>query len=228
MKAEDIVVGLVALNDKELIGRTRLQKITYLLDRCGAEFGLPFEYYRYGPLFVRACGWSERCAGRRAHRGRRKAGTPQGALRSFQDGGGAAEDSREPPGRTGCFPAGAHEIRFGFRSGTCRHHCLPAGRVALLRQEQGYCRQHNKRSCKGNEAAQIAQGDAGTTRKGARLAGRIRPCGSAGPSRRPIAPHLTLPPTPPVETGRTARGCRRENRNRFPPKSNVTTGSWPG
>ncbi len=49
MKAEDIVVGLVALNDKELIGRTRLQKITYLLDRCGAEFGLPFEYYRYGP-----------------------------------------------------------------------------------------------------------------------------------------------------------------------------------
>ncbi len=49
MNAEEIVVGLVALNDQELIGRTRLQKMTYLLDRCGAEFGLPFEYYRYGP-----------------------------------------------------------------------------------------------------------------------------------------------------------------------------------
>ena len=49
MNAEEIVVGLVALNDKELVGRTRLQKTIYLLDRCGAEFGLPFEYYRYGP-----------------------------------------------------------------------------------------------------------------------------------------------------------------------------------
>ena len=39
----------VALNGGELIGRTRLQKTIYLLDRCGAEFGLPFEYCRYGP-----------------------------------------------------------------------------------------------------------------------------------------------------------------------------------
>ena len=49
MNAEDIAVGLVALNGGELVDRTRLQEVAYLLDRCGAEFGLPFEYYRYGP-----------------------------------------------------------------------------------------------------------------------------------------------------------------------------------
>ncbi len=46
MKAEDVVVNLIKLNDRELIGRTRLQKEAYLLDRCGAEFGLSFTYYQ--------------------------------------------------------------------------------------------------------------------------------------------------------------------------------------
>ena len=49
MNAEDIVVALIALNDGKLIGRTRLQKEAYLLDRCGADFGLQFTYHHYGP-----------------------------------------------------------------------------------------------------------------------------------------------------------------------------------
>ena len=49
MNAEDIVVDLIALNGGELVGRTRLQKGAYLLHRCGANFGLPFIYYHYGP-----------------------------------------------------------------------------------------------------------------------------------------------------------------------------------
>ena len=49
MNAEDIVVDLVALNGGELVGRTRMQKQAYLLDRCGAEFGLLFIYHHYGP-----------------------------------------------------------------------------------------------------------------------------------------------------------------------------------
>ena len=50
MNAEDIAAGLIALHeDKELIGRTRLQKEAYLLHRCGANFDLPFTYHHYGP-----------------------------------------------------------------------------------------------------------------------------------------------------------------------------------
>lgn len=49
MNAEDIVVGLITLNGGELVGRTRLQKQAYLLDRCGANFGLPYTYHHYGP-----------------------------------------------------------------------------------------------------------------------------------------------------------------------------------
>ncbi len=49
MNVEEIVTGLVALNGGELIGRTRLQKQAYLLDRCGANFGLRFIYHHYGP-----------------------------------------------------------------------------------------------------------------------------------------------------------------------------------
>ena len=60
MKAEDVVVNLIKLNDRELIGRTRLQKEAYLLDRCGAEFGLSFTYYYYGPYsFELADGWED-------------------------------------------------------------------------------------------------------------------------------------------------------------------------
>lgn len=49
MDAEDIVVDMIELNGGRLVGRTRLQKGGYLLHRCGANFGLPFIYYHYGP-----------------------------------------------------------------------------------------------------------------------------------------------------------------------------------
>ena len=49
MNVEEIVTSMVVLNGGELVGRTRMQKQAYLLDRCGANFGLPFTYYHYGP-----------------------------------------------------------------------------------------------------------------------------------------------------------------------------------
>lgn len=49
MKPDDLAVGLVALYGGELRGRTRLQKITYLLDQAGANTGLRFFYHNYGP-----------------------------------------------------------------------------------------------------------------------------------------------------------------------------------
>ena len=49
MNMEDIVVHVVVLNGCELVGRMRLQKTVYLLDRCGAEFGLQYTYHYYGP-----------------------------------------------------------------------------------------------------------------------------------------------------------------------------------
>ena len=66
MNADDIVVALVALWGGELTGRTRLQKGAYLLDRCGAEFGLRFVYHHYGPYsFDLAAGCAD------AHEGQR-------------------------------------------------------------------------------------------------------------------------------------------------------------
>ena len=56
MNPEDIVAGLVALNGGDLVGRTRLQKQTYLLDRCGANFGLRFTYHHYGPYSFELAG----------------------------------------------------------------------------------------------------------------------------------------------------------------------------
>ena len=46
----ELVVGLVALNDGEVVGKTRLQKLAYLLDECGMQSGLEFEYYNFGPF----------------------------------------------------------------------------------------------------------------------------------------------------------------------------------
>lgn len=49
MKANEIVVNMIALYGGELVGRTRLQKQAYLLHRCGGEFQLDFVYHHYGP-----------------------------------------------------------------------------------------------------------------------------------------------------------------------------------
>lgn len=58
MNADDIAVHLIQLSGGEVVGQTRLQKEAYLLDRCGAAFGLPFTYHYYGPYsFELADGW---------------------------------------------------------------------------------------------------------------------------------------------------------------------------
>lgn len=41
---------LVALNGGELVGKTRLQKLCYLLDACGAGLDVAFDYHHYGPF----------------------------------------------------------------------------------------------------------------------------------------------------------------------------------
>jgi len=46
----DLVVGLVALNGGQVVGKTRLQKLAYLLEVCGMSSGLEFEYHNYGPF----------------------------------------------------------------------------------------------------------------------------------------------------------------------------------
>jgi len=47
---EDIVTAIVAAAPSgELIGRVRLQKTAYLLQRLGWDAGLAFEYHHYGP-----------------------------------------------------------------------------------------------------------------------------------------------------------------------------------
>jgi uncharacterized protein YwgA len=45
-----MVAAIVSLNDGSLVGKTRLQKTVYLLDRCGMNSGLEFEYHNYGPF----------------------------------------------------------------------------------------------------------------------------------------------------------------------------------
>ena len=49
MNATELAVNLIALHGGEVVGRTRLQKRTYLLHRCGGDFGLGFVYHHYGP-----------------------------------------------------------------------------------------------------------------------------------------------------------------------------------
>jgi len=45
MNYEDIVVGIVALNAGRLVGKTRLQKTAYLLEKCGMNAEFNFGYH---------------------------------------------------------------------------------------------------------------------------------------------------------------------------------------
>lgn len=45
----DAVVGIVALNGGKLVGKTRLQKVAYLLDACGMNSGFDYDYHHFGP-----------------------------------------------------------------------------------------------------------------------------------------------------------------------------------
>jgi uncharacterized protein len=46
---DDLVVGAIALSGGELVGRIRLQKVVYLLDKLGMKSGASFAYHHYGP-----------------------------------------------------------------------------------------------------------------------------------------------------------------------------------
>jgi hypothetical protein len=46
----EMVAGLVALNDGELVGKVRLQKTFYLLDACGLQSGFDYDFHFYGPF----------------------------------------------------------------------------------------------------------------------------------------------------------------------------------
>lgn len=47
---EDVVTAVLAAAGGRLIGRVRLQKAVYLLDRLGLESGFDYEYHHYGPF----------------------------------------------------------------------------------------------------------------------------------------------------------------------------------
>jgi uncharacterized protein len=49
MEREQIVAAVVAAAGGELIGRVRLQKAVYLLDKLGLNSGFRYEYHHYGP-----------------------------------------------------------------------------------------------------------------------------------------------------------------------------------
>ncbi len=52
MNPVNLVVGLVALNDGQLVSKIRLQKTMYLLDACGLGSGLEFDYANFGPYSI--------------------------------------------------------------------------------------------------------------------------------------------------------------------------------
>ncbi|MDF3218557.1 hypothetical protein EN962_32560 [Mesorhizobium sp. M7A.F.Ca.CA.001.09.2.1] len=43
------IAKILNLNGGELVGKTRLQKTFYFLERLGIGFGYDFQYYHYGP-----------------------------------------------------------------------------------------------------------------------------------------------------------------------------------
>jgi|SRR5208282_3388 len=47
----DIVTYVVALNEGgKVVGKTRLQKMVFLLDQCGLKSGCSYDYHYYGPF----------------------------------------------------------------------------------------------------------------------------------------------------------------------------------
>lgn len=48
----ELVTDIVAANGGSIVGKTRLQKIFYLLDACGLESGFEYEYHNFGPFSV--------------------------------------------------------------------------------------------------------------------------------------------------------------------------------
>lgn len=45
----DYVSALIVANDGQIVGKTRLQKMTYLLEAKSIGFGIEFDYHDFGP-----------------------------------------------------------------------------------------------------------------------------------------------------------------------------------
>ena len=50
MEREVIVAALLKAAGGQMVGRVRLQKVAYLLDRLGMESGFHYDYHHYGPF----------------------------------------------------------------------------------------------------------------------------------------------------------------------------------
>lgn len=50
MDLAELVAMIIDLNGGEIVGKTRLQKMFYLLDVCGMNSGCRYDYYHYGPF----------------------------------------------------------------------------------------------------------------------------------------------------------------------------------
>jgi uncharacterized protein YwgA len=50
IEREHVVAAVIAAAGGELIGRVRLQKAVYLMDRLGLDSGFSYDYHHYGPF----------------------------------------------------------------------------------------------------------------------------------------------------------------------------------
>jgi hypothetical protein len=55
----DTIVQVIALNGGQVVGKTRLQKMFYLLDASGLESGFDYEYHYFGPFSAELAQWSD-------------------------------------------------------------------------------------------------------------------------------------------------------------------------
>ncbi|MGE5516494.1 MAG: hypothetical protein ACM31D_11815 [Bacteroidota bacterium] len=59
---DNLVAAVLQAADGEIVGRIRMQKVFYLLEQLGADAGLRFSYYHYGPYsedVSQALEWAE-------------------------------------------------------------------------------------------------------------------------------------------------------------------------
>ena len=47
---DELLVQIIALAGGTVVGRTRLQKMVYLLDQCGLNSGCRYDYHHFGPF----------------------------------------------------------------------------------------------------------------------------------------------------------------------------------
>ena len=132
MNSEDIVVSLISMHGGELVGRTRLQKQAYLLDRCGGNLGLSFVYHHYGPYsFDLVDGLTDACAEGRVNLEERpgRYGVPYAIFRLT---GNEASD------RLGELPVAKVRPLIGRMASASDIVLELAATIVFLREEAGY------------------------------------------------------------------------------------------